>query len=197
MKICSVDSCDNKHYAKGYCRKHYKQIYKYGEIKHGKYELNEIIICENHAEILLYDRKCNIIGRTLIDLEDIDKVKNIKWWKNERGYVNSKNIMLHKLIMDCPKNKVVDHINHDPLDNRKSNLRICSQNENRFNSRIRKDNTTGYPGIMFIKKSNKYRAKITKNGITHNLGYFNTLEEAIKVRKEAEEKYFGEFRCKE
>ncbi len=197
MKTCIVETCNNKHYAKGYCSKHYKQIWKYGEIKHGKYELNEIIIHNKYAEILLYDRKCNAIDKTIIDLDDVEKVKNIKWWKNKRGYVNSKNIMLHKFIMNCPKDKVVDHINHNPLDNRKCNLRICTQGENRFNSNIRKDNTTGYIGIVFIKKTNKYRARITKNGVTYNLGHYNSLEEAIKARKEAEEKYFGEFKLQE
>lgn len=97
-------------------------------------------------------------------------------------------IQLHRWIMNCPKHLQVDHINHNTLDNRKENLRCCSMFENNKN---RKSNTSGYAGVYFYKPTNKWRAFITCKRKQISLGCFNTLDEAIKVRQEAEQKYFN------
>ena len=95
---------------------------------------NEIVTYDDYAEIILYDRQSNEKCRAIIDLDDIDKVKDIRWLFDGR-YVRSSNkkIKLHRFVIDAPKNKIIDHINHNVLDNRKNNLRICTQNDNAKN----------------------------------------------------------------
>lgn len=197
MKQCSVEGCNNKHYSKGYCSKHYNQYKKYGKIlKRTKFDPNEILEHNDYAEIVLYDKNNEEFAKALIDLEDIDKVKEYKWCLNNTGYIHNRknNIMLHRLIMDCPDDKVVDHINHNPLDNRKENLRICTPQQNNMNRSNRYNNTSGVKGVHWDKEYNKWRCQITINKKTIHLGRFNSIEEAIEVRKQAEIKYFGEYR---
>lgn len=103
---------------------------------------------------------------------------------------------MHRVLTNCPDDMVVDHINHNRLDNRKSNLRICNQNENIKNQKIRCNNTSGYSGVGKYKQKNRncYYAKISINGKAKHLGYYDTIEEAIRVRKEAEQKYYKGFK---
>ena len=91
----------------------------------------------------------------------------------------------------------VDHINHNGLDNRKENLRIVTHKQNKFNNPILSTNTSGVTGVSWSKQKNKWRAYITIDNKQKSLGYYFNKEDAIKARKEAEEKYFGEFRNKE
>lgn len=101
---------------------------------------------------------------------------------------------LHRLIINVNyKNKQVDHINHNPLDNRKENLRICSNMQNNWNKGKQKNNTSGIKGVCFLKNCNKWYARITVDGKTYNLGLFKNLLDAKKEREIAEKKYFGKF----
>lgn len=199
MKTCCVEGCNNKHLAKGYCDKHYKQIKKYGKIlDRTRYDLNEIVIHGDYAEIILYNKNQDEVGRALIDLEDVDRVKNIRWGFSCGYAVNSNTgISLHRFIMDCPKGKVIDHINHNPLDNRKCNLRICSQQENIMNKSKQSNNTTGHTGVYWRERDNKWEVYICVNYKLIYLGQYDNKEEAIEARKKAEIKYFGEYRNKE
>ena len=107
-------------------------------------------------------------------------------------------IRIHRFILDCNKNDVVDHINGNTLDNRKQNLRICSQQQNTMNnSNIRSNNTSGYKGVTWDKSKNKWTAQITVNYKNIHLGRYDKIEDAIKERQKAEIKYFGEYRRKE
>ena len=84
------------------------------------------------------------------------------------------------------KNYVVDHINGDTNDNRKCNLRICTQRQNSMNRH--------YDKVMGVWEENgKWKARIKTRQKLLQLGIFDTEEEAIKARKDAEKKYFGEF----
>ena len=189
-------------YSKGLCYKHWKQLKEFGEFKdcnsRNKTDLNEIIFYDDYAEIIIYDNNYNEKTRVLIDIEDSEKVKDFKWYIDKNEYIVSKckktghkGLYLHRFIMNCPEDMVVDHINHNTLDNRKSNLRICTQHENTFN---KKEN--GNDKGVFLR-GNKWIAQISYNYKNIYLGRFDTYEEALKVRKEAEIKYFGEFRNKE
>lgn len=91
--------------------------------------------------------------------------------------------------MDCPKGYVVDHINGNKLDNRKDNLRICTQSDNTKNHVIGKNNTSGYSGIIYNKDNKNWRVRIGDKEI----GSFFNFEDAMIARKDAEEKYFGEY----
>ena len=208
MKICKVCGREVKKYA-GYemCQKHYRQYKKYGKVLDNNsrtiYDPNEIVEYEDYAEIVLYNINCEEVARAIIDLDDIDKVKQYKWRMNDQRYVltdikgTSKKIRLHRLIMDCIDDMVVDHINHNPLDNRKENLRICTQQQNNKNQKKKSNNTSGVIGVCWDKSRNKWAASIMYNHKNIHLGRFNTKEEAIEARKQAEIEYYGEYRNKQ
>lgn len=130
------------------------------------------------------------------DLEDYDLIKPYCWYADD-GYVftNLKDgiISLHRLVMDCKHGDglYVDHINHDKLNCRKYNLRIVTNQQNSMNASKRSDNTSGVTGVRFYEDRNKWNAQIMFNYKAINLGYFDTFEEAVKARKQAEEEYFG------
>jgi hypothetical protein len=133
----------------------------------------------------------------------INHVMGYKFMMN-KGYVvysstkdglNSK--FLHRIIMDCPEGMVIDHIDHNKLNNMKSNLRIVTQQQNEMNRSKNKNNKSGVIGVCWYKRDNKWRAHIALNNKDIHLGLFDDLEEACKARKDAEIKYYGEFRNKD
>ena len=135
------------------------------------------------------------------DLEDYDKIKNICWSIHPKGYVyghivGDKDVRMHRLIMKekLKDGYVIDHINSDHKeDNRKNNLRVTTQDKNVLNKKRQKNNKSGKTGVFFDKQNNKWRAYIKYQGKQYSLGTFINKEDAIKVRIEAEKKYFGEF----
>lgn len=96
------------------------------------------------------------------------------------------------ILMLSDDELVVDHINHDTLDNRASNLRSCTVRENNQNRKPRSNSKTGYTGVNQTR-SGKYEATITNNGKTIRLGRYELIEDAVEARRNAENKYFGEF----
>jgi hypothetical protein len=157
--------------------------------------LNTYEFCDGYVVGNLYG------GHTfMVDYDDFDRIKDIKWSMTKNGYVEAhnvdgKHIKLHRFITNCPKGKVVDHINHNLLDNRKSNLRICDQKDNSKNTKLRYDNKSGYAGVDYRKDFKKWRARICVDYKMIHLGLFDTKEEAIEARQKAEIEYFKEFRC--
>lgn len=131
------------------------------------------------------------------DLEDYEKIKDYCWClADKKKYVSNSRygIRMHRLVMDCKnENLVIDHINHIPYDNRKENLRICTLSQNGMNKSKLSNNTSGYTGISYDSSVNKWRARLRVKNKTINIGRYINLEDAIKARKEAEEKYFGEY----
>ena len=128
-----------------------------------------------------------------VDLNDVDELKKYTWTLNQEGYartkINKKYVLMHRFITKCPNDKVVDHINRNRIDNKKSNLRICNVIDNCHNASISNNNTSGVTGVNFNKKSRKWRAYIMCNGINYNLGFYCDKEEAIKARKDSEKIY--------
>ena len=131
----------------------------------------------------------------IFDKEDYDKIKEYCWCIDGNNYAQSgaTKIRVHRLIMGFPEGKVVDHINHNTLDNRKCNLRVCTNQENMMNQKLNKRSTTGYKGVVFLKGNKKYRASIQYNKKVIYLGTFDNIEDAIKAREKGEQKYFGEY----
>jgi len=145
----------------------------------------------------------------LIDSEDWERIKD-KHWKikksnlkkglcyfitafgTQKKYNTYKQEYMHRFIMNFP-NSQVDHISGNTLDNRKSNLRVCTVSENGCNQKKRKDNTSGYKGVSWDKRSGRWYAMITKNKKQHNLGYYTTAEEAYAAYCKAAKELHGEF----
>lgn len=129
----------------------------------------------------------------LIDAIDYEEVSKYLWHIDGNGYVVNIRIgLLHRFLMDCGTN-IIDHVNRDRLDNRRSNLRICNQRENTMNCTKRKRNTTGYKGVYFDKRRDKYYARLQSYGRTINLGYFNSPVDAAKAYDVAAIKSAGKF----
>ena len=196
--ICVVDGCNNKYSCKGYCQKHYWQIKQYGRIlDRTTHDPNEIVIYDDYAEIILYNKQCEEVGRTIIDIDDINKIKDYKWYLDREGYViNNKIGRLHRYLMNPPNDMVIDHINGNPLDNRKSNLRICSQQQNSMNKQNQRRNTTSkYKGVNWHKRRNKWRAGIKINGKYKHIGLYDTELTASIEYDKAALLYFGVYAC--
>ena len=102
---------------------------------------------------------------------------------------------MHRVVTKCPDVLMVDHIHGKKTrnDNRKSNLRICTNQQNNFNKGLRKDNTSGITGVSWNKRDKVWVVTMRLNGKNRHLGQSTNFNEAIKIRKSAEEKYFGEF----
>jgi hypothetical protein len=199
-KKCKVDNCENKYFEKGYCGRHYLQFRTYGKIlKRTRYDPNEIIDCGDYYEICLYQGSGEQIevARALIDKEDLEKIKGYKWGiraKKGKKYIittiNKKKYFLHHLIFgNPPKGYEVDHSFGNTLDNRKSNLRFVTHQQNSMNKKCK--------GYCWNKQYKRWETYIQINSIKVNLGYFKEEQDAINARKEAEQKYYGKFAYKE
>ena len=147
----------------------------------------------------------------MVDDDDYDYLTTLKWaahkvrWrKTVYGYRAvyscccpfSKKycaIYMHRLIMRCPKDKVVDHIDHNQLNNRKSNLRICTQAENVANTTSRRGTSSQYKGVSWFKPNQIWIAYITVKQKKIHLGCFRDEQEAAKTYDAAAVKHFKEF----
>lgn len=100
---------------------------------------------------------------------------------------------LHREIMKAGPGQAVDHIDGNGLNNLRSNLRLCSLAENNRNVQKRRDNTSGYIGVVWFSRDQKWKAQIGHEGKGHSLGYFSDIQEAARVRDQAAIEYFGDF----
>lgn len=143
---------------------------------------------------------CSNSGKPFyFDMDDYDKIKDYCWFEginkscdyhSVRTNVLNSTICMHYLIIG----KYVDHIDRNPLNNRKSNLRKASAIENGRNRSVQSNNTSGFTGIYFRRDTNKWAAHIAiEKGVSKSLGCFINKEDAIIARLQAEAKYFGEF----
>lgn len=128
------------------------------------------------------------------DLEDYDKIKDYRWLTDKDGYIVSHNgKKMHRMVMNVRNNQLVDHIGHNHSDNRKHMLRIATKTQNNINQKKYKNNTSGVPGVNWKSSRNTWCVRIGVNNQRIHVGYFKNFDDAVKARKEAEEKYFGEF----
>lgn len=128
----------------------------------------------------------------IVDNDDFNEVKDINWrgaGSNGKYADNPSYGRMHRYIMNAPDDMVVDHINGNPLDNRKSNLRICTHHQNLMNRSA--NNTSNYKGVRPSK--NSWSSRITYNCKEYHLGTFSTEEEAARAYDAKARELFGEF----
>lgn len=217
MEKCEICGKETKRicHIQGYtlCNKHMHQLYGYGKFLDNNprtsKDLNGYRIEEGIAIFDLYEAKTSEkIAEFIIDLEDIEKVKYHKWrlFKTRNTYhavtglpAQGTQRDLSWVILDLDNrdeknsNIVVDHINGNGLDNRKANLRVCSQGQNVCNKAFMGNNTSGFIGVSYRKDRNRYDPEIRKGNKRCHLGYTPSLEEAVYKRYYAEQLIFGEF----
>lgn len=133
----------------------------------------------------------------LVDEDDYDKVMEYNWYLTSHGYVESKingeSKKMHRFIMNCPDDMEVDHRFHNKLDNRKSQLRVCTRQENSYNTRPTKKGYSKYKGVSWDKGRGKWRASLKINNKSISLGRFTDEIEAAKAYDAAAKKHFKDF----
>lgn len=168
------------------------------------YAGNTYVDCGDYYLGTVYD------GRQFkIDKDDYELCKDYRWYIDKNGYVlgypigtgKSQAVKQHRLVMgvvDESSKLEVDHIYHDILDNRKSQLRLVNRSQNCQNERLCRSNTSGYKGVYKGYSHGHYywHAQINHNGKRYYLGSFPDYESAVNARKEAEQKYHGEYACR-
>lgn len=166
---------------------------------------NEYEVRGDNVAIFL-NRKDGTMLETLISVSDFEKVDSFPntWYPITfkkhpstfyvQGYFksNGKNTpkLLHRWLLDEPKGLVVDHINHDTLNNTRENLRVITQGQNCQNRKGPQINsTTDIRGVSFVKHFKKYKAHMQLNGKTITIGYFHDIKEAEKAVIKARERF--------
>lgn len=131
----------------------------------------------------------------LIDLDDLPILGTSYWFVSKTGYIVGGKMQdrLHRNIANAKKGDYVDHIDGNKLDNRKQNLRICTNAENCRNRGMQANNTSGYKGVSWSKVANKWTARIKADGSYKGLGYFDTDKKAAQAYNDAAIQYHGEF----
>ena len=141
-----------------------------------------------------------------IDEEDWKRTNQHKWcaqksyntfyaisnlYENDESGERIKILKMHRFILNAKPGQIIDHINRNGLDNRKSNLRLATNSQNQMNKELFKRTKSGYRGVF--PQNGKWRVFISINRKRHNLGYFSTKEEAAQVYNQVAKKHHGEF----
>ncbi|MHB1641783.1 MAG: AP2 domain-containing protein [Acidithiobacillus sp.] len=143
----------------------------------------------------------------LIDDEDFELVSRHKWYarwspdtKSFYALTKIRNpdgkrttLLMHRLVMSAQPGQQVDHIHHLTLDNRKSELRLCTGSQNQHNQGVNSKNTSGYKGVYWQKRNQKWRSCIKVNGKRISLGLFLTPELAHAAYCRAALELHGDF----
>lgn len=121
--------------------------------------------------------------KVLFDEEDFHHFVNKEWHICNTGYLRRSHIYFHRLVVGAKKCEVVDHINGNPLDNRKANLRICTQQQNiRNRNKLRSGKTSRFKGVSWDKTREKWMVRIgIGDGKLKNLGRFEDESEAARA----------------
>lgn len=164
---------------------------------------NKYEIRGNVTAIIIHHSQLGRI-EALIDTDDLPKAKNISgtWCAYKAttnglyyvcGYDKGERPRLHSIIMNFPEKLMVDHINNNPLDNRKENLRLVTNAVNSQNRKGASKNniSSGYRNVTYHKASNSWGVRITKNGKRYSFGYYKDIEKANEVAAKARIELFG------
>jgi len=137
----------------------------------------------------------------LVDAEDFETVEPMSWHYTAQGYAGTntggrkhhRSVLMHRFLLDIHDRFVyADHINHDTLDNRRSNLRVVTPGESMRNTRSARG-TSAYKGVHWHKGAGKWRAMIQIDRKSRHIGYFDTETEAAAAYDEKARELFGEY----
>jgi hypothetical protein len=136
-----------------------------------------------------------------IDDEDFEILSKYSWSLSNKGYAyrtdagKGRHIFMHRDLIPCKDypEEEIDHINRNKLDNRKSNLRICTKSQNLMNKPAQSNNTSGYKGVSKKKDRNKWQSQISVDGRLNYIGSFNTAEEAAEAYDRVAKIVYGNF----
>lgn len=136
--------------------------------------------------------------RFKFDIEDFEKVITYRWYpsgekNSDKACINNRRIYLHRYLMDASSGFEVDHIDRDRMNNCRSNLRICTHQQNQCNQYLQCNNASGVTGVRFYKARNKYVARIKFYGKDIHLGYYYNFVEAVQARDSGAKLLFGDF----
>lgn len=184
------------------CGKHYSQFVKYGkfldESPKSTHDGNEYEVVGDSVWVYCFNRKCEPSGKFVIDLADLKKVAKHKWryWKGRFYTGNTKPISITSFLMNTPAGLVVDHIDNDPSNNRRCNLRVTIQQKNLLNKSLSTKNTSGIQGVRWNEKRKAWEVEIRMNYTRCHLSRWKELADAVYARYYAETLLFKEFRSK-
>ncbi|MGL5188511.1 MAG: HNH endonuclease [Cetobacterium sp.] len=139
-------------------------------------------------------------GKTaLIDLEDLERVQRLgtlQVIKNDyvqapKPWEGNYKTYLHRYILDASRSLTIDHIDRNPLNNTKKNLRIVSRTENSRNRGLFSNSTSGFRGVSWCKRSQKWSVCIGVQGKRKQIGYSTDFLEACRMRVQAEVQYYN------
>jgi len=141
----------------------------------------------------------------IVDPEDYKELAKYQWYARGCGRrfyaerwdisgIKEKSVKMHQVIMGTAEGKVIDHINHNCLDNRKANLRFVTVQQNTWNKRKQKGTSSSqYKGVNLAKGRKKWRAQICCNGRKIHLGYFDDEKAAAMAYDAKAKELFGDY----
>lgn len=194
-EVCGISSFEKrvtfyKKYGMHLCSKHYGQLTRHGKILDSESKTqrdkNEIIYHGDYAEVVIFNQPTGKSYSVLIDVEDVPIISKHKWGlniqKTRYGYmtvvssINKKIVKMHRFIIGYAGDLVVDHINRNPLDNRKSNLRIVTPTKNKQNVS---------PNGVYKRNNGKWCATFQRDNKQYWVGTFESKLAAECARKNA------------
>jgi len=132
--------------------------------------------------------------KVVVDDDAFDYLSQWKWYATGKYAIRRGGILMHREIMQPPKNLQVDHINGDTKDNRRQNLRLCTAGQNRMNRRTHaRNNRSGYKGVFWEKRKRRWMAQLRYQTRKVFGGYFKDVTDAARAYDRMAIKYFGEF----
>ena len=173
------------------CSKHYMQLYTHGKIyKDGKKRTTSTFAIDNGVLVIKTAGNVEILA----DPHDHDLLKNHSWCISKTGYavanIKGNVVKMHRFLLNFPDG-IIDHINGNPLDNRRHNLRITTATVNARNIGAQSNTKSGKIGVSPIAGGKKWRARIMVDRREIRLGHFDKFDDAVYARRTAEMRYFG------